>query len=224
MRTSLALAATAFALTGSACYVELNDPYDADRGDLTLRYRFDGLRCDDAGVHRISVRLDGERYGETYRDDVSCAGFAWGITLEDLQQDTYRVQIEGRDAMGTVLYRVQGARVEVRWATHQEYDVEVPSAGGSLTLYWTFDGSGACGAVQDVRVTLEDPDGFVYDDARYLCEYGGVAYDGLIQGLWRLTLDGLDGMDRLVATAGPQNVVVIGAADNIYTLDLGSVR
>lgn len=224
MRTSLVVAVTAFALTGSACYVELNDSPDFDRGDITLRYRFDGQRCDDAGVHRISVRLDGERYGETYRDDVSCAGFTWGITLEDLREDTYRVQIEGRDAMGTVLYRVQGTRVEVRWATHQEYDVEVPSAGGSLTVHWTFEGSGSCGAVADVRVTLEDPDGFVYDDARYPCGYGGVVYDGLIQGLWRLSLDGLDGMGRLISAAGPQNVVVIGSADNIYTLDLDSVR
>jgi hypothetical protein len=225
MRTPLATAVTAIALLSSACYVELHDDLpDGYRGDLTVRYTFDGLRCDDAGVHRIAVRLDGESYGETYRDEVSCSAFTWGITFEDLREDTYRVHIEGRDAMGAVLYQADDVRVDVRWGTHQEYTVEVPGAGGSLTLYWTLDGAGSCGAVDDVRVTLKDPDGFIYDDARYPCSYGGVVYDGLIEGLWRLSLDGLAADGRLLATAGPQNVVVIGSADNVYTLDLSAVR
>ena len=64
----------------------------------------------------------------------------------------------------------------------------------------------------------------IYDDARYPCSYGGVVYDDLVEGLWRLGLDGLADDGRLLYAADPQNVVVIGAADNIYTIDLGAVR
>ncbi|MCA9551918.1 MAG: hypothetical protein KC933_17905 [Myxococcales bacterium] len=225
MRTSLALAATAITLSTSACYLEIHDEFpDGLRGDLTLRYDFEGKRCDDAGVSRIRVQLTGQRFGERYDDDYSCSGYAWGVTFENLREDTYTVLIEGRDGMGSVLYQSNNQEVEVYGGTHQEYTLRAYSAGGALTLYWTFDGTGSCGAVDEVRVTLTDPDGFIYDDARYPCSYGGVVYDDLVEGLWRLGLDGLADDGRLLYAADPQNVVVIGAADNIYTIDLGAVR
>lgn len=226
MRTAHALALSLPLLVGTGCYLEIDDgPVGYRTGDLTLRYSFGGAYCLDAGVHRIAVRLEGQRRGEVYRDSFSCARYEDGVTFEGLREDTYDVEIEGRDANGGLLYLLDSGRsVEVIWGSHQEYDVEVPDTGGALGVYWTFDGEGRCGEVYDVRVELYDSDGFVYDDALYPCDYGGVIYDVLAHGVWTVYLDGLDAMGRSVYRSGSRNVVVIRGAQNDYTIDLSSMR
>lgn len=99
-----------------------------------------------------------------------------------------------------------------------------PISRGDLGLYWTFDGFGACGGVEDVRVTLVDPDGFVYDDALYPCDYEGVVYEELDEGFWSVELDGIDRYGRVQYRSGVQTVDIIGNANNDYTIDLGVAR
>lgn len=99
-----------------------------------------------------------------------------------------------------------------------------PIRTGDLGLYWTFDGFGGCGVVEEVRVTLLDPDGFIYDDALYDCDYEGVVYEDLDEGFWSVDLDGIDRYGRVQYRSGPQTVDVIGEAHNDYTIDLGIAR
>lgn len=229
MRTLQALAVTTALFATSGCYLEVVDDGPSypsfTRGDLTLRYAFDGRTCQQAGVDRIALRLDGTRTSEVYRDNVACDAFVHGITIEDLREDTYQVSIEARDTYGTLLYSLASARqVEVIAGVHQEYDVALSSPGGTLTVYWTFDGFGGCGTVHQLRVQLVDPDGFIFDDADYSCDFGGVSYDGLSEGLWNLRLDGIAMDGRVLFRSEPRNLVVIRGANNDYTVDLSSYR
>lgn len=226
MRKQHLLALLLPAVFATGCYVEYYDepaPSRARTGDLTLRYTFSSSECLAVGVHRIAVRLDGVFTNEVLRESLDCAGYAAGVTFEGLREDTYRVAIEARDANGGLLFALEdGVEVDVVWGTHQEYELDVPSTGGALTVFWTFDGSGFCGAVDEVRVRLADNDGFVFDDARYDCAYGGIIYDVLAHGVWSVSLDGLDGMGRVIYRAPERNVVVIRGAQNDYTIDLGA--
>lgn len=225
MRNTHALALALPLAFATGCYVEVHDtdPPGYRTGDLTLRYDFEGRSCLSAGVHRISVRLDGLDHGEVLRDSFDCARYEAGVTFEGLREDTYEVRIEGRDVSGALVYSLEEPRlVDVVWASHREYDVAVPGTGGALTLYWTFEGWGGCGEVDELRVRLTDPDGYVYDDARYACDFGGVTYDVLAHGIWQVSLDGLDRFGRVLYRAGPRNVVVIGGASNEYTIDLAT--
>lgn len=222
MRHSQLLALVLPVALTSACYVEVHDDdFPGYRtGDLTLRYDFDGRSCTNAGVDRISVRLDGRDHGEVIRDSFDCALYEVGVTFEGLREDTYSVSIEARDLSGAVLYSLEGRSVDVDWGTHQEYDLDVGGTGGSLTLYWTFEGWDGCPDVDELRIQLIDPDGFVYDEAGYACDFGGVTYDGLSHGVWRIGMDGLDRFGRVLYRAAPRNLVVIRGADNVYTVDL----
>ncbi len=229
MRSLHALALTTALLGTSACYVEVVDndgpPSHAWTGDLTLRYDFDGLRCDEAGVHRIAIRLDGRRTGEVYRDNIDCDDYAHGVTIEYLSEDSYDVSLEGRDAQGVLLYALESSTaVQVVAGAHQEYDLRIVSQGSGLTLYWTFEGLGSCGIVDEVQVQLTDPDGFIFDDSRYPCEYGGVSYDAMMEGLWALDIDGVAADGRVHYRAAPRNLVIIEGANNDYTIDLDSYR
>ena len=227
MRSAARLLVTTTALAALAgCYVEVYDdptvPFDA--GDVTLRYTFDGLDCRDAGVHRIAIRLEGDRSFETYSDSVRCQTHAYGATFEDIREDTYRVRLDAYDVSGNLIYTLDDAYVDVRYAQHREYDLDLKGQGGTLTILWTFDGFTDCGMVADLRVTLEDQDGLLLDDGYYYCDAEGVIYDALPHGLYRVSLAAYGAGGGLLSRYGPWNVVVIQGADNQYTLDLSMMR
>src|SRR5688572_32862956 len=71
----------------------------------------------------------------------------------------------------------------------------------ALTMYWTFEGSGACLDVVDVHVTLRDPYGDVYDDDFYPCGLDGLVYDDIIYGEWDVELTALDEDDFILYDA-----------------------
>lgn len=214
-----ALAATALS---SACYIDVDNDDHRRTGSLTLQYSFGGLDCTSAGVDRIDIRVIGSR--DDYVDTLRCRAFERGVTIDGLLEGTYDVSIEGRSYDGDVIYALDTASVRVRGFTSQSYDVDVPDVSGALTIYWTFAGSGRCGEVFDLRVLLVDPDGFVYDDDTYDCEFGGITYDVLPSGRWRLSLDALDSRGRVVYRASDLDLRVLARSSNEYTVDLTEVR
>ncbi len=225
MRITQALVLTTALLGTTACHFEVVDgpAPDAWTGALTLRYAFDSQTCEQAGLDRIILRLEGQDTYEVYSESVDCSRFVDGILLEDLPEDTYLVQIDGVDAMGNTVYQLQdGVTVDVAAFVHQEYFFEVAVLGGELTVQWSFEGFGQCGEVDALRVKLRDPEGFIYEDATYPCEFGGVTYEGLEEGLWNLGLEGLSASGRVLYRSPAQNIAIIQGAHNDYNINLDS--
>ena len=211
------------AITASACYIDIDDPYySTNTGDLTLRYAFEGQPCDRAGVSRIFISMRGRHTGDTFTDLHSCSVFD-GITIENLLEDTYDVRIEGRGPGGEVLYNLAQRQVEVTAFRHQSYSLDVPfamAATGELSIYWTFDGFGDCYEVADVRVRIWGPEGALYEDTIYPCDFGGVLYDSARPGTWSVSLEGLSPSGRLLYAADDRLLDVFAGASNDYTIDL----
>ena len=225
MRSKLAIIGLLPLAVGTGCAVYL-DEHDDDRrrqlGDLTIRYTFDRADCEQAGVDRIRIDIDGQDRGDSFFDEVDCSAFFFGITIENLLEDRYRVTVEGLSRQGDILFSSEGTRfVDVVGGGHREYTIATVGTGGQLRVFWTFGGSGECGVVNQVRVTVVDPNGVLFDDARYPCSYSGVEYGSVQEGLWTVSLDGLDDVERILYQTQDRGVVVIRGADNSYTLDLG---
>jgi hypothetical protein len=94
-----------------------------------------------------------------------------------------------------------------------------PVARGDLSIAWTFDGFGWCGEVEDVRLTLIDPEGFIYDDTRYGCGVESILYEQVDEGWWTIDLEGIDRYGRIIY-AGSAELWVAGNAYNEYDIDL----
>ncbi len=222
MRSSLLLASLALPLLGSACVVGVEDPYyDDGRGSLTIEYTFGGRSCFDAGVDRIFVDVSGTRDGDSF--SLTCAEYDYGVTIDHLREGSYDVYIEGKDVDGNVLFESRD-RVSVVAYAHQTYVIDVDNETGSLTIYWTFDGSGRCGDIERLRVRLHDGRGYVYDDASYDCVYEGIVYDAMPKGTWFLDIDSVDYSGRLIDRATDIAVFVEAGSTNAYTVDLSGSR
>ncbi len=94
---------------------------------------------------------------------------------------------------------------------------------GDLSVFWTFDGFSGCGSVRDVRAIVLDRDGTLYDDSMYSCAFEGATYTNVVEGTWTVELYGLDGAGRAIYESTARRVLVIGNADNQFTIDLGAV-
>ena len=221
MRSQLAIFGLLPLVIGTGCQVYVDDGPRTRLGDLTIRYTFDHADCDQAGVDRIRVDIRGIDEGDGYFDTVSCSSYRFGITIENLREDRYEVTVEGLSRQGDVLYSNPTTDVvDVFRGEEHEYTIATIGVGGALRVFWTFDGSGFCGAVTEIRVTAVDPDGVLFDDARYPCDFEGVEYSSVQDGLWTVSMDALDDTGRILYQTRDRGVVVIRGADNSYTLDL----
>lgn len=228
MRLALALAALfTSAAAGSGCALYFDDrPYvggSGDVGDLTIRYTFDRTDCIQAGVDRIRVEVNGEVYGDRFSDVVDCTDYFFGVTLENLLEDRYRVAVEGLSRGGDVLFSTESDQtVEVRGGENREYTVPTVARQGDLRIFWTFDRSARCGAVTDIRVTLIDPEGSRLVPELHPCAFSGVEYPSVRVGLWTISLDGLDAAGRILYQLRDARVRVRRGSDNSFTLDFGA--
>jgi hypothetical protein len=191
-------------------------------GDLTLYYEFDGLSCDAAGVDQIEVEADGMTYGDRWEDRFSCARFPDGISIEFLRADLYQVRIRGFSPAGVRLYDTE-LSLRCHGGMDRAFDVDVPFTTGDLTIFWSFDGTASCGAVDEVRVRLRDPFDRLYDDARYDCRSTGVLYEELQTGDWIVRLDGIDPYDRILFQSGSRMLTVLPDRSNEFDVELGVV-
>ena len=195
-----------------------------ERGDVTIELLFEGRLCDVAGVDVIDVDVQGRTEGDRYSDSLDCQTFRDGLVIEDLIVDRYDVTLQGRNTAGDLLYSTDNPSMIVVNPGVTRVSVDAAGLGGDLTVYWTFEGQGSCGPVNELRVTLRDPSGFIYDDALYPCDFGGVTYEFVTDGLWNMDVDGLDASGRLMYQTFDRGLVVIRNANNEYTLDLDAVR
>lgn len=209
-----AIWAVALSAALGACRVEVS----ASRGDLAINYSFDGDDCVAVGVDTIDLIVTA-REGSTSRTTTSsCAHDSWQVTLLDLPEGDYDVDVEGYDASGALLYDGH-AIITVVGGTLQEYDLVAPPSEGSLAVYWTFAGSDSCLDVYDVHLLLVDPFGDIYDEAIYPCDYGGITYDSLIAGRWLVSLYALDAYGGLLYAAEDRPVLVEAYSHNERTVD-----
>jgi hypothetical protein len=100
-----------------------------------------------------------------------------------------------------------------------DFDPPPVVARGDLSVVWTFDGYYDCGPVDEVRVTLTDPDGVIYDDSRYSCAVEGIIYEQVDEGWWTIDLIAVDRYGR-VLYGGVADLFVNGNAFNEYDIDL----
>lgn len=202
-------------LTLGACY-------GASDGELIVAYTFEGGDCFDSGVDTVVIEVRESRRGRVVRTaDVYCDTGETGLSFFGLSAGRYIVQIEGFDADGFLLYdNAPGESVWVDARVDQFYDIDVGGSVGDLTAFWIFEGSSWCGDVVDVRVIIEDPFGVLFEDADYPCDFGGVSYDNLIAGVWRLSLRGLGASGQVLLRADNRFLRVIAYDEVEYELNL----
>ncbi len=200
-----------------ACLVAVS----VGHGDLTINYSFDGYDCLAAGVDAIDVIATSRESGVSRTATSTCSYDTRHMTLLDLPAGDYDVEVDGYDATGALIYDGH-AIVSVVAGTVQQYDIIAPFSQGSLTINWIFEGSGACLDVYDLHVVLIDPFAYIYDDALYPCDYGGLTYDDLMAGSWHVTLHALDASGRLIYAAENRPVVVEAYSENEATIELHS--
>lgn len=220
LQTALVVSVASLA---SACYIDLDDDDSFfGFGDLTVTYTFDGLLCDEIGVSQIRVTLEGQNEGDTFLDTLSCTRFRDGVTVIDLAADQYSLMIEGLDRNGAILYSMDRTlNVSVDGTDDNFASVNLLSTTGDLVVSWVFpDGTAVCGEITEILVTLRDPSGAVYDDARYDCTFGGVEYSLLEPGRWTVEMVAVDGTDRVIYRLSERVVEVVGRSFNEYNLVL----
>ena len=219
--TALVLVAAA---TAAGCYIDLDDDdvFDNDGlGDITIEYTFDGLLCDQVGVQRIRLSLEGQRRGDTFFDTLDCAGFRDGVIVYDLLDDDYTLVLEGLGSGSTLLYSMEQPRTVTVYDDGGSYvTVALRSITGDLTVNWAFPGNAPCGEVTFVDVRLREPTGVVYDDSQYDCTFGGVEYNQIPPGLWTVQMTAVDSADREVYRLSERVIEVVEGAFNEYTLVL----
>lgn len=203
-------------IVGSSNSVSVDVP--ALFGDLSVTWQtFDGeASCAAAGVQDVAVYL----YDETgaLEDSGTFACSAGGVDWVGLDPGQRVVGLDALDGAGNIVYT---ATVSTDVQAGGTNTALVSLVGvGTLTVYWTFEGSAACGAVTDVHVQATDPFGFVYDASTYPCDYKGVVYDTAAAGSWHLTLTALDasGLQLYAAENHPANVE--RGEESRYTIDL----
>lgn len=224
MSMALAVIGTMGVATLSGCYLAVDaDYYDDEYGDVVISYTFDGLPCDRADVDRIEISLVGEVYGDAYYDTLDCGRFRDGVIVYDMYSDQYELIVVGLSADGRALYSMERPRsLYVAPGTQNEVLVYLLSATGSLGVSWSFSGTAGCGEVVDVRVTLRDPSGALYDDARHPCDSGGVEYVFLEPGRWTVELQALNDVGRVIFRLAAREIVVEERAFNEYNFILSN--
>lgn len=212
--------AFAMLLGASGCVVVGDPDYKPPtRGDLTVYYNFGGISCDTAGVDAIVVDLRFPE-GDIERYTTDCFTSPAGLTIANLRPGTYEVWISGYGYEGLLLYESAGWRTTtVVRGQDRGYDVAVPATVGDLSLNWTFFGNPSCIGVYEVRVTLEDPFGTLYDDSFYPCATGGVLYTNVISGDWYVWMDAFNSQGILLYK-GEGVVEVLPNTSNVYDVDL----
>ena len=209
MRSVLGLCA--LLLTASAC--------SSGRGDIGILYTFGGDDCFTAGVYQIDLRADFLGFpGDAELATVRCQDYPDGVSFF-LRDGVHRFTVEAYGPSGELLYDTV-VNLEVIAGRDVLYEIDVPPSAGTLTLFWTFEGSSSCADVSEVRVLLEDPFGFEYDDAFYPCSFGGVTYEDLIAGDWLATLRAYAPGGAVLYRATERPVVVEAYADSEVTVDL----
>ena len=206
----------------AGCYIDVDgDLYSDGYGDVTIDYTFDGLQCDQAGVDRIRIALEGRTFGDAFYDTVRCAGFRDGVVVYDMFADEYDLYVDGLARDGSVLYASNRPTfVRVRDNASNFASVNLGYAAADLALTWSFPGNTQCSEVAVVAVTLRDPDGFIYDDSRYPCGLGRVEYGGVLPGQWSVEMRAFDASDGLVFRLRESVFRVVDQSFNEYSFVL----
>ena len=212
-----------FASLASACYIDFDDDDDVffGLGDLTVNYTFDGLLCDEIGVDQIRLTLEGQNRGDSFFDTFTCTRFRDGVTIIDLSSDRYSLTIEGLNQNGGVIYSMdRSLTVSVDSGDDNFATVNLFSSTGDLAVSWVFPTGTECAEVTEIVVTLRDPTGAVYDDARYDCTFGGVEYLQLEPGRWTVEMVAVDATDRVIYRLAERVIDVVGRSFSDYNLVL----
>lgn len=190
-------------------------------GDLAVYWPdFDGLSCAQAGVDQVRVQLFDA--SQTPLDDQTFGCGVGGVSWQYLAPGSYTIWLDAENSYGDVLWQsTVDATVQV--AASMDYDAAFTEVVGSITLYWTFEGSGVCGFVQDVHVTAYAPDDTVYDDYTYPCTDGGVQYPTAPMGTMQILMDGIDDTGQVIYRSAAANVTVEAGASREYTIDLQGI-
>ena len=216
-KTQLLLALSTLFLA-SGCVVVTHDGGDTT-GDLTVTWpNFDGLSCSQAGVDTVEVQLL-DATASTVLDDATFDCGAGGATWNALDPGDYVVYVDAYDSYGNDIWQ---ATVDASvFVGSNDYTADFYQVDGSLTVSYTFGGSGICGAVYDVHIHVEDDYGNVYDDSTDACSDGGYFYyDSIPAGDYYVTLDGLDSTGRNIYESNVKTVTVVAGSSNPYTVNL----
>lgn len=207
------------ALISSACVIAVESP-DRPEGRVSAQYAFDGLDCEDVGVDLIELTLEREDGFDWRRETIACASADGFFTFAGLDPGIYLLRVDGLRADGRMIFTADVADIDVRRGAQEDVWIDARSLSSELSLYWTFEGSGACGAVREVRVRLTDEQGEIYDDARYPCDFEGVIYDDIRPGIWTARIEGLGVHERILFWKQVEALDVQVSATNAYTIDL----
>jgi metal-sulfur cluster biosynthetic enzyme len=129
---------------------------DPARGNLEVRWTFDGKTCAAAGVHTIQVDIAHEVLTPNqFSCNLGGGTIAGGANLGTYLVGRYTLTISGLDVDGALLYQTQQDVSIQRGDNVLDVDVQkVP--GGSISVNWTFAGlTCAQAGVTSVRISVD---------------------------------------------------------------------
>ncbi|WP_342375728.1 hypothetical protein NVS55_31150 [Myxococcus stipitatus] len=197
MNSRLLVAFLCLAAVSTGCIVHDNDPYYDDPGDVTFRWTFAGLRCDeDRDIKGVNITIPGERLANDGRYPCQANGFD-GIVLHDFEPGTYSFNLVAVSYAGRELYEVSGT---FRVGGDVTVDIDLTPIGAAPSfayLNWLFPNGDSCSRAGVVTVEARVDGG---EWARFDCAQGfggnSIKTPYLEPGEHNLELVGLDSQRR----------------------------
>ena len=186
--------------------------------DLQLKWTFAGQTCEEVGIAKIRVSIDGERLVPDVFDCVVAGQVTTGVDLGRFLTGLYDVTVEGLDASGQSQLSVTQS-VLVR---NQPVNVVTIDLGiGSVVLDWTFDGQTCSQAgVSYLRISVDGQE--ITDernDPNIPCSqsgHDGVVIEPLDAGTHVLDLFAYSGNTLRWSLSGLQVKVVLARPVTVY--------
>jgi hypothetical protein len=197
LQASLAALAALFLLPALGC--------NPVHSDVQLKWTFAGATCQDVGISKIRVTVDGEQLVPDTFDCLSGGKVTTGVDLGRFLTGLYDITLEGLDSDGrSVLWVTKTVHVGNAPVNVFTLDLGI----GSVVLDWTFDGLSCAQAdVSYVRVSL---------DGQELTDDRG---DPFIP----CTQDGFDGVVIGPVDAGPHSIDLVAYQGNAVNWTLSGL-
>jgi hypothetical protein len=143
----------AFAAVAAALFLFPALGCNVVHSDVQLEWTFAGATCQDVGISKIRVTIDGEQLVPDTFDCVAGGKVTTGVDLGRFLTGLYDVTLEGLDSSGrSVLWVTTAVHVANTPVNVFRLDLGM----GSVVLDWTFDGLGCAQAgVSYLRVSVD---------------------------------------------------------------------
>ena len=179
---------------------------NSSTGDLIIEYRIgSGTKdCEEVGISSFNLKLlQGERL--VIEENFDCEPEEREIILQDIEEGSYKVRIEGIDDEGNIIYEGEKENIEVKGDIENgPYTVILEQVNPSIQIWIGFEGVGGCArfGVEKIRIVLYYEGVNKVFDESYQCsevlDQGVLIEDGIIEGEYDLRIRGINSQDEYI--------------------------